>query len=57
MWKETPQMQYFRYLMLAQNEDDREDILFQGSKSNILLRKNPFTLGKGSNHINARYFL
>ena len=52
-----PKCIWFRYFRLAQGDKPIEDILMQDNKSAILLQKNwPFSTGKGSKHINVRYF-
>ena len=52
-----PKCTWFRYFRIAQGGSTTEDILMQDNKSAILLQKNwPFSTGKGSKHINIRYF-
>ena len=52
-----PKCTWFRYFRIAQGDSATEDILMQDNKSAILLQKNwPFSTGKGSKHINIRYF-
>ena len=52
-----PKCAWFRYFILAQGDNPTEDILMQDNKSTILLQKSwPFSTGKGSKHINVRYF-
>ena len=52
-----PKCTWFRYFRIAQGDKITEDVLMQDNKSAILLQKNwPFSTGKGSKHINIRYF-
>ena len=52
-----PKCTWFRYFRLAQGDDLKEDVLLQDNKSSIILHKNyPYSVGKGSKHINVRYF-
>jgi len=42
---------------MAQGEFPKEDILMQDNQTAMLLEKNcPLSIGKGSKHINIRYF-
>jgi len=52
-----PKCTWFRYFRIEQGEDAKEDVLLQDNKSAILLQKNyPYSAGKGSQHIHARYY-
>lgn len=52
-----PKFTWFRCFRLAQGDDAEEDVLLQDNKSCITLHKNcPFSVGKGSKHVNVRYF-
>ena len=52
-----PKATWFRYYRLAQGDKNNEDILMQDNKSTIRLQKHyPYSVGKGSKHINIRYY-
>ena len=45
------------FCRIAQGDSDKEDLLFQDNESCILLHKHyPFSVSKGSKHINVQYF-
>ena len=42
---------------MAQGDEAKEDVLMQHNQSCVLMHKNyPFSVGKGSKHVNVRYF-
>ena len=50
-----PKCTWFRYFRMAQGDVVKEDMLMQDNHSCVLLNKNhPFSVGKGSKHINIR---
>ena len=52
-----PKCTWLRYFRIAQGDRAKEDILMQDNEVCIILHKNwPFSTGKGSQHINVRYF-
>ena len=52
-----PKHTWFGYIRLAQGDSDKEDALMQDNESCTLFHKNhPFSVGKGSKHINFRCF-
>ena len=52
-----PNFSWFRHFRLAQGDEAKEDVLIQDNQSCMLLHKNhPFSVGKGSKHVNVRYF-
>ena len=52
-----PKCIWFRYFRLIQGDRTKEDVLTQDNQLSILLYKNfLFSTGKGSKHINIRYF-
>ena len=52
-----PKCAWFRYFRMAQGDVVEEDILMQDNKTCTLMHNNhPFSVGKGSKHINVRYF-
>ena len=52
-----PKCSWFRYFRRVQRSLLTEDILMQDNQSSILMQKNySYSNGKGSKHINVRYF-
>ena len=50
-----PKCSWFRYFRMAQGDSAKEDMLMQDNESAIILHKHhPFSVGKGSKHMNAR---
>ena len=55
--KRFPKCAWFRCFRIAQSGEVKEDSLHQDNKSCMQLHKNyPFSVGKGSKHMNVRYF-
>ena len=54
-----PKCTWFHYFRVAQGDVAKEDFLMQDNKSCIILHTNhPFSVGKGSKHMNIRcYFV
>ena len=52
-----PKFSWFRCFRLLKGNSSEEDTLTRDNESNMLLRKHhPFSEGKGSKHMNVRYF-
>ena len=52
-----PKVAWFRFFRLAQDDDDKKDLLFQDNKSYMQLHNNfPFSICKGIKHANVRCF-
>ena len=52
-----PKFTWFRCFRIAQVDEIKEDVLLQDNKSCMHLHKNyPFSIGKGSKHVNAWCF-